>query len=182
MQRWIWNLELPINGFNFQKVNLLIESWGVRLTCLDSNYFPAKNKLVFCCSSVGIFSDFLPLLTFLSKINYSPTSNFQLSSSDFGLQTFHHFLIISQLKKGSFSAVRVLAYFHGNWANLYGQIQIKSFKGCQGKWSLFDVKSIRKLSWVILIFSGQKTCTRIIKTISHSFLHFSRDIDVINYL
>ena len=28
--------------------------------------------------------------------------------------------------------------------------------------------------WVILIFSGQKPCTRIIQTILHSFVHFSR--------
>ena len=33
-------------------------------------------------------------------------------------------------------------------------------------------------NWVILIFSGQKPCTRIIQTISHSFLHFSRAIDI----
>ena len=29
-------------------------------------------------------------------------------------------------------------------------------------------------NWVILIFSGQKPCIRIIQTILHSFLHFSR--------
>ena len=33
--------------------------------------------------------------------------------------------------------------------------------------------------WVILVFSGQKPFTRIIWTISHSFLHFSKAIDVI---
>ena len=31
---------------------------------------------------------------------------------------------------------------------------------------------------VILIFSGQKPCTRIISTMSHSFLHFSMAIEV----
>ena len=35
---------------------------------------------------------------------------------------------------------------------------------------------------VILIFSGQKSCTRIIWSILHSFLHFSRAKDVINHL
>ena len=34
---------------------------------------------------------------------------------------------------------------------------------------------------VILIFSGQKSCTTIIWSILHSFLHFSRAKDVINH-
>ena len=34
----------------------------------------------------------------------------------------------------------------------------------------------------ILIFSGQKPCTRIIETISPSFSHFSRVIDITSYL
>ena len=34
-------------------------------------------------------------------------------------------------------------------------------------------------NWVISFFGGQKPCTRIFKTISHSFLHFSRAIHVI---
>ena len=36
--------------------------------------------------------------------------------------------------------------------------------------------------WVILIFSGQKSCTRKIKSIWHFFLHFSRPKDVIDRL
>ena len=83
------------------------------------NYFPAQNKLVFCCTSAGIFSDFWLFTTFYFPyvINYSPTSYFRLPTSDFrlppsdfrlpssdlGLQTFHHFLIKSQLKISSFS-------------------------------------------------------------------------------
>ena len=34
-------------------------------------------------------------------------------------------------------------------------------------------------NWVVLIFSGQKPCTRIISSILHSFSHFSRAINVI---
>ena len=30
------------NGFIFQIINSLIESWGVRLTCFDRNYFRIK--------------------------------------------------------------------------------------------------------------------------------------------
>jgi len=37
-------------------------------------------------------------------------------------------------------------------------------------------------NWVILIFSGQKSCTRIIYRVSHSFLHFLRAMDVVCYL
>ena len=37
-------------------------------------------------------------------------------------------------------------------------------------------------NWVILIFSGQKSCTRITQRTLHSFLHFSRAQDVINHL
>ena len=37
-------------------------------------------------------------------------------------------------------------------------------------------------NWVILIFSGQKACTRIFKPHRFVFLHFSRPIDVISYL
>ena len=37
-------------------------------------------------------------------------------------------------------------------------------------------------NWVIFIFSGQKPCPRIIKSILHSFLHFSRAKDVISHL
>ena len=34
----------------------------------------------------------------------------------------------------------------------------------------------------MLIFSGRKSCTGIIESILHSFLHFSRAKDVINHL
>ena len=37
-------------------------------------------------------------------------------------------------------------------------------------------------NWVILIFSGQKPCCRIFSAILHSFLHFSKALDVISYL
>ena len=37
-------------------------------------------------------------------------------------------------------------------------------------------------NWVIFIFSGQKPCPRIIQSILHSFLHFSRAKDVISHL
>ena len=37
-------------------------------------------------------------------------------------------------------------------------------------------------NWVILIFSGQKACTRIFKPHRFVFLHFSRPKDVISYL
>ena len=46
--------------------------------------------------------------------------------------------------------------------------------------SLRVLKKLRQnppRNWVILIFSGQKPCTRKILTISHSFLHFSRATD-----
>ena len=36
-------------------------------------------------------------------------------------------------------------------------------------------------NWLILIFSGEKPCTRIIQNILHSFIHFSRAKDVISH-
>ena len=36
-------------------------------------------------------------------------------------------------------------------------------------------------NWVISTFSGQKPCTRIISSILHSFLRFSRAINVLSY-
>ena len=34
------------NGFIFQMINSLIESWGVRLTCLDCNILPFCTKKI----------------------------------------------------------------------------------------------------------------------------------------
>ena len=48
--------------------------------------------------------------------------------------------------------------------------------------TILVVKTESPMNWVILIFSGQKSCTRIIWNILHSFLHFSRPKDVINHL
>ena len=40
MPLWIWHqLGERRNGFTFQIINSLIESWGVRLTCLDCNMY-----------------------------------------------------------------------------------------------------------------------------------------------
>ena len=50
---------------------------------------------------------------------------------------------------------------------------------------IFFCRSLRRNPpghWVILIFSGQKFCTRVIYSILHSFLHVSRAKDLINYL
>ena len=49
------------------------------------------------------------------------------------------------------------------------------------RWKERKLKWNRSRNWVILIFSGQKPCTRIVQIISHSLLHFSRAIDVISY-
>ena len=46
------------------------------------------------------------------------------------------------------------------------------------RWKERKLKRNPSGNWVILIFSGQKPCTRIIQTILHSFLHFSRAIDI----
>ena len=49
----------------------------------------------------------------------------------------------------------------------------------------FHLKSCRRNpsgNWVILILSWQNPCIRIFSAISHSYLHFSRAIDVISYL
>ena len=52
---------------------------------------------------------------------------------------------------------------------------------CAGGYRRFRANGLRRNpsgSWVILIFSGQNPCTRIIKTILHFFLHFSRVTDI----
>ena len=46
-------------------------------------------------------------------------------------------------------------------------------------WTSLYLKWNSSGNWVVLIFSGQKPCTRIISSILHSFSHFSRAINVI---
>ena len=46
----------------------------------------------------------------------------------------------------------------------------------------FTEVSVKRQFTVIVIFSGQKPYTRILSIILHSFLHFSRAINVISYM